>query len=50
LFLEPDGPPQPLGGIIYNGEDLGNAQLNFHPQRMNFKIGKFLSSAVLFRW
>jgi hypothetical protein len=50
LFLEPDGPPEPLQGVIFNGEDIGNATLNFHNQRFKQTHGKYLSHQLRMKW
>lgn len=50
LFLEPQGPPQPLHGLMLNGEDLGRSQLNFHNVTINFKEGKYLSQVLNIDW
>ena len=50
LFLEPEGPPQPLHGLMLNGEDLGQAQLNFHNVQINVNEGKYLSQILDIDW
>src|SRR3954465_9240654 len=43
LALEDEGPPQPLHGVMLNGENLGIAQLNFHNTKIFIKEGKYPS-------
>jgi hypothetical protein len=50
LFLEPEGPPEPLDGISMNGEDLGRAQLNFHNEQILVNSGKYRSQVIDIRW
>jgi hypothetical protein len=50
LYLEPEGPPEPLSGLVFNGEDLGMARLNFHNEEINFTGGNYLSQVVRLRW
>jgi len=50
IFLEEEGPPQPLTGIYMNDIHLGEATMTFHAPSWNFKHGKFLSHKLLFRW
>jgi hypothetical protein len=50
LFLEPEGPPDPLTGIDFAGEDLGHAQLNFHNRQINEDVGKFRSQVLTIDW
>jgi hypothetical protein len=50
LFLESEGPPIPLDGIAMNGEDLGNAQFNFHNEQIFVNTGKYRSQVIDIRW
>jgi hypothetical protein len=50
LALEPEGPPQPLHGVMLNGENLGIAQLNFHNTKIFIKEGKYLSQELTIDW
>jgi hypothetical protein len=50
LYLEDEGPPEPLSGIYVNGEDLGDSVLAFHGKQLNFKIGRFVSHRMKFDW
>jgi hypothetical protein len=50
LFLEPEGPPEPLDGVFINGEDLGYAQLNFHNREIKTSVGKYLSQVIRIDW
>jgi hypothetical protein len=50
LFLEEEGPPEPLDGIYLDGENLGHAQLNFHNKRILVKAGKYLSQVLTIDW
>jgi hypothetical protein len=50
LFLEEEGPPQPLDGIFIDGEDLGNAQLNFHNREMKVETGEYCSQVLTIDW
>jgi hypothetical protein len=50
LFLEPEGPPEPLDGVLLNGEDLGYAQLNFHNREIKASVGKYLSQVIRIDW
>jgi hypothetical protein len=49
LFLEEEGPPG-LTGICIDGEDLGNAQVNYHIQNIKVMNGKYLSEVLIFKW
>ena len=50
LFLEDEGPPQPLRGVSIDGEDLGDAQLNFHLKEIKVMQGEYLSEILTFEW
>jgi hypothetical protein len=50
LFLEPEGPPEPLTGIFLAKEDIGKAQLNYHNKEMKATIGKYLSHIIHIDW
>jgi hypothetical protein len=50
LFLEPEGPPQPLTGIVVDDEDLGLAQLNFHNEEIAVNVGKYKSHVLAIDW
>jgi hypothetical protein len=50
LFLESEGPPEPLTGIFLNGEDIGNARLNFHNKEIRGMGGKYLSHLLKIAW
>lgn len=50
LYLEPAGPPERLTGIVVNGEDLGNSQLNYHNRRIDFLQGRHVSQVVHVDW
>ncbi|MEP7362528.1 MAG: hypothetical protein ABI972_04670 [Acidobacteriota bacterium] len=50
LSLEPDGPPQPLTGIHFDGEHIGDCQLNFHNRVINVKNRKYLSQVLTTVW
>jgi hypothetical protein len=50
LFLEPDGPPDPLDGVLHGGEDLGQCQLNFHNREISDKERGYLSQVVTVKW
>lgn len=50
LFLEPEGPPQPLSGVYFGGEDVGHSHLNFHLDYINEDLGKFRSQVITFDW
>ena len=50
LFLEEEGPPQPLTGVLIDGEDLGNAQLSFHLKEIEVMQGEYLSEVLTFVW
>ncbi len=49
LFLEAEGPPR-LRGVSIDGEDLGNAQVNYHIQNIRVMNGKYLSQELKFAW
>lgn len=50
LFLEPEGPPEPLTGIYLNGSHLGDSKLTFHNTEMKLLLGKYPSHRVLIKW
>jgi hypothetical protein len=50
LFLEDEGPPQPLRGVSIDGEDLGDSQLSFHLKEIKVMQGKYLSEILTFEW
>jgi len=50
LFLMPQGPPSPLSGVNFEGEDLGKSQLNYHNQLINEFQGKYKSQLVEIKW
>jgi len=50
LFLEADGPPQPLDGVFVAAEDLGNCQLNFHNRRVDENEKGYLSQVLEISW
>jgi hypothetical protein len=50
LFLEPEGPPEPLSELFIDGEDLGHCQLNFHNKKIREKTGKYLSQVLTITW
>lgn len=51
LYLESEGPPEPLAGIIWNADDLGGVQLNFHNQRIDvLDREKNRSQALIIKW
>jgi hypothetical protein len=50
LSLEPGGPPQPLSGVYFEGEDLGHLQLNFHNHEVNENTVKFRSQVQTIAW
>lgn len=50
LGLEPEGLPQPLHGVMLNGEDLGVTQLNFHNKTVFIKEGRYLSQELSIDW
>jgi hypothetical protein len=50
LFLELDGPPSPLTGIHFDGEDVGEAQLNFHNREIGETNGKYRSQVLQIDW
>lgn len=50
LFLESDGPPQPITGLVMNGEDIGNAQLLLHNKEFKCTLGRYLSQSVKIIW
>jgi hypothetical protein len=50
LFLEPEGPPEPLAGIVIAGMDLGGAQLNFHNKEIRAMGGKYVSHVLRIHW
>jgi hypothetical protein len=50
LFLQHEGPPQPLSGVSFDGEDLGQSQLNFHNEQARENVGKYLSHVVQTKW
>jgi len=50
LFLEQEGPPEPLDGIRLDGEDLGFAQLNFHNEQITVKTGRYPSQELKIDW
>jgi hypothetical protein len=50
LFLEAAGPPAPLTGLFFEGEDLGDCQLNFHNEQINENSGKYRSQVLRMKW
>jgi hypothetical protein len=50
LFLEPEGLAQPLIGLSFDGEDLGQCQINFHNKQARAVVGKYLSHVVQTNW
>ena len=49
LYLEAEGPPR-LTGIPIDGENLGNAQVNYHIRQIKVMNGKYLSEIQSFTW
>ncbi len=50
LFLGAEGPPQPLVGVSFDGEDFGACQLNFHNRQARMNVGKYLSQVIETVW
>ncbi len=51
LFLLPEGPPTPLTGVQFEGEDVGKCQLNHHNHRRIRDIqGRHVSQILEFKW
>jgi hypothetical protein len=50
IFLEEEGPPEPLTGIFMNAVHLGEANLSFHGDRLNMNVGKYASHRLLLEW
>jgi hypothetical protein len=52
LFLEAGGPPSPneLNGVMLTDLDLGQARLSYHHQKIEFKLGRYVSHTLLFDW
>ena len=50
LYLMPQGPPELLTGIQFNGEDLSHAQLNYHDETINDVVGEYLSQMYEVDW
>jgi hypothetical protein len=50
LFLEAEGPPVPLSGIYFEGEHVGDAQLNFHNREVSQTTGRFRSQVLTIDW
>lgn len=51
LYLESEGPPEPLTGIMWNADDLGGVQLNLHNKKIDvFDREKNRSQVLLIKW
>ena len=50
LFLNAEGPPDNLAGIIFEGEDLGACQMNFHNSEIRENTGKHRSQILTIKW
>jgi hypothetical protein len=50
LFLEAEGPPEPLTGIFLGTEHIGDASLLFHGTTLNTRVGRYKSHVLNVSW